>query len=111
MVARSASSDGKLCTGVATSETPIVTVLCAAGERAAGATMLATISQACALSTRASKSFARRQFLLSQANVRSTTHRRGRRTKPFAALGRFTLSTVQRPRLANASLSVSPAYP
>ncbi len=34
MVARSASSDGKLCTRVPPSETPVVTLLCAAGEHA-----------------------------------------------------------------------------
>src|ERR1700680_2285895 len=46
----------------------------------------------------ASTSLARRRLRLSQAMVRSTTQRRGRRMKPLAASERLTISMVQLPR-------------
>ena len=54
-------------------------------------------SQACAVAIRVSKSLAKRRLRLSQARVRSTTHRRGRTSKPWASLGRLTISRVHRP--------------
>lgn len=56
-----------------------------------------------------SKSLARRRFRLSQARVRSTTQRRGRTMKPFAASDRLTISIVHLPIWRNASLSLAPA--
>src|SRR6201993_3066031 len=53
------------------------------------------MSQAWALSMVASKSLARRRLRLSQAMVRSTTHRRGNSWKPLAASQRRTISRVQ----------------
>src|ERR1700678_2796997 len=57
----------------------------------------ATSIHARALSIVASKSLARRRQWPSQAKVRSTTHRRAMSTKPLAAFGRLTISTVQSP--------------
>jgi len=48
-----------------------------------------------ALRLRFSQSFARRRHLPSQANVRSTTHRRGRTSNPFANSDRFTISVLR----------------
>src|SRR5581483_5765942 len=49
-----------------------------------------------------------RRYRISHANVRSTTHRRGITTKPFAPLGRLSSSTAQpQNRRAHAT---SPAY-
>ena len=64
---------------------------------------LASMSQAAAVSIRASKSLARRRLRLSQARVRSTTHRRGRSSKPLAASERLTISRVQLPRRPSAA--------
>jgi hypothetical protein len=47
---------------------------------------------ASAVRLRFSKSFASRRHLPSQPKLRSTTHRFGRITKPFAASDRFTIS-------------------
>ena len=68
-------------------------------------------AQASALAIVASKSLARRRHRPSQARVLSTTHLRGRTSKPFAVSERLMISTVQVPRLARASVSFSPAYP
>ena len=57
--------------------------------------MLARKIQASAVSMAVSKSLASRRFRLSQASVRSTTHRRGRSWKPFHARG--TVDDLQRP--------------
>ena len=70
--------------------------------------MLAMRSQARALSTDASKSFARRRLRLSHANVRSTTQRRLRSWKPLDASKRRTISIVQRPIRESAVASLSP---
>jgi non-ribosomal peptide synthetase component F len=48
-----------------------------------------------ALRLRFSQSFARRRHLPSQANVRSTTHRRGKTTNPLATSDRFTISVLR----------------
>ena len=48
-----------------------------------------------ALRLRFSQSFARRRHLPSQANVRSTSHRRGRTSKPLAVSDRFTISVLR----------------
>ena len=70
---------------------------------------LAMKSQQTALSTLASTSLARRRFRFSQANVRSTTQRRGSRTNPLAVSDRLTISIVQSPRSATGPFSLSPA--
>lgn len=56
-----------------------------------------------------SQSFARRRYRPSHANVRSTTPRRGRISKPLAASDRLMISMVQSPRQAIASRSLCPA--
>ncbi len=71
--------------------------------------MLAIRSHGSALSMVFSKSLARRRLRPNQANVRSTTHRRGKSTKPLAACGRVTISRVQVPSLASAPMSFGPA--
>ena len=58
--------------------------------------MLARKIQASAVSMAVSKSLASRRFRLSQASVRSTTHRRGRSWKAFTPAGRLTISSVKR---------------
>jgi hypothetical protein len=50
------------------------------------------MTQAVALSMVASKSFASRRLRLSHAIVRSTTHRRGKSSKPFAASERLMMA-------------------
>src|SRR6202007_366585 len=70
---------------------------------------LAIHRQVSALAIVASKYLARRRFRLSQAKVRSTTQRRGSRTKPLAASARLMISSVQRPSRARAALSLAPA--
>jgi hypothetical protein len=70
---------------------------------------LAMKSHAWAPSMVASKSLARRRLRLSQAMVRSTTHRRGKGWKPLAASERRTMSRVQVPSLARAWRSLPPA--
>jgi hypothetical protein len=45
----------------------------------------------------------------SQAKVRSTTHRRGRTSKPLALSERLMISSVQGPVSASAAWSLSPA--
>lgn len=59
--------------------------------------MLAMRAQAVALSMERSKSLARRRQRPSQANVRSTTQRRGRTSKPLSASERLMISMVQLP--------------
>jgi len=56
--------------------------------------MEASRRNASALSVRFSKSLARRRQRLSQARVRSTTHRIGSTSNPLALSGRFTISTA-----------------
>jgi hypothetical protein len=68
----------------------------------------AMYTQALALAIDASKSFAKRRFRLSQASVRSTTQRRGSSLKPVASAARLTISMVQFPNLARASLRLAP---
>ena len=72
--------------------------------------MFATRIHAVALSMEASKSFARRRLRQSQAKVRSTTHRRGSTSKPFAVLERGMISIVHLPSLVRAALSFPPLY-
>jgi hypothetical protein len=56
------------------------------------------------------QSLARRLHRPSHANVRSTTYRRGRRTKPLAVSDRLIISMVQVALLpASAFLSLCPA--
>ena len=71
--------------------------------------ILATSAQAVELSIVRSQSLANRRHLPSHAKVRSTTHRMGSRTKPFALSGRLTVSSVHSSPMACRSLS--PAYP
>ena len=54
--------------------------------------MLATSPQAVELLIVRSQSLANRRHLPSQAKVRSTTHRLGSKTKPFALFGHLTIS-------------------
>jgi hypothetical protein len=56
-----------------------------------------------------SQSMASRVDRPSHANVRSTTHRRGNKTKPLAASDRLMISMVQSPWSLMAWLSFSPA--
>ena len=58
-----------------------------------------------------SKSLARRRLRLIHAKVRSTTHRRGSTSKPFAASDRLMIATVHLavPTLRSACRSLSPA--
>src|SRR4051812_17984735 len=71
--------------------------------------MDARLMKATAMAVRFSKSLARRRHRLSHANVRSTTHRRGKTLNPFAVSERFTIST-ERPgkALAKASRNFGP---
>ena len=69
--------------------------------------MFATRIHAVALSMEASKSFARRRLRQSQAKVRSTTHRRGSTSKPFAVLGRGMISIVHLPSLGEGGFEFS----
>ena len=71
--------------------------------------MLAMFIQAVAVSMDFSQSFASLWHLLSQANVRSTTHRRGNTSKPFAISERLMISTVQSPILPSALRNFGPA--
>ena len=71
--------------------------------------ILARSAQAVELSIVRSQSLANRRHLPSHAKVRSTTHRLGSRTKPFALSGRLTVSSVHSSPMACRSLS--PAYP
>lgn len=66
-------------------------------------------SQAVAEAMVFSKSLARRRLRLSQAKVRSTTHRRGSNSKPLAMSDRLTISMVHLLMGRRASLSLSPA--
>ncbi len=72
--------------------------------------MLARKIQASAVSMAVSKSLASRRFRLSQASVRSTTHRRGRSWKPVTPAGRLTISSDQRPIRFSAPSSLGPAW-
>jgi len=56
-----------------------------------------------------SQSLASRLQRPSQANVRSTTQRRGRISKPLAVSDRLMISTVHFPMLASADRSLLPA--
>ena len=71
--------------------------------------MLAINVQAVELARDFSQSFARRRHLPSHAKVRSTTHRRGRTSKPFAVSERLMISMVQAPWPLRAALSLPPA--
>ena len=69
------------------------------------------MSHASVLSMVSSESLARRRLRPSHAHVRSTTHRRGSRTKPLAASERLTISSVQVPILSSACVSFGPSQP
>lgn len=56
-----------------------------------------------------SKSLANRRHLSSQANVRSTTHRRGKTSKPLALSDRLMISSVNVPTFCGSPLSFGPA--
>jgi len=56
-----------------------------------------------------STSLANLRHLPSQAKVRSTTHRRGRTSKPFVLPERLMISTVQRPIFFSRRFNLSPA--
>ena len=73
--------------------------------------MLATIAHAVELPTVFSQSFAKRRHRPNQANVRSTTHLLGNRTKPSALSERLMISRVHLPSAFRASRSFGPAYP
>ena len=73
--------------------------------------MLARKIQASAVSMAVLKSLASRRFRLSQASVRSTTHRRGRSWKPFTPAGRLTISSDQRPIRFSAPSSLGLSLP
>ena len=62
--------------------------------------MLDMNAQAVELSVDASQSLARRRQRPSHAKVRSTTHRRGRTSKPLAVSDRLMISMVQSPSSA-----------
>ena len=71
--------------------------------------MEASRRNASALSVRFSKSLARRRQRLSQARVRSTTHRIGSTSNPLALSDRFTISTASSGRcLATAWANCGP---
>jgi hypothetical protein len=72
---------------------------------------LAIRVQAVELSSDRSQSFAKLRHRRSHANVRSTTHRRGRTSNPFAVSERLMISIVQSPRPLSAAFSLSPAQP
>lgn len=65
--------------------------------------------QACADSTDRSKSLASLRHLPSHANVRSTTHRRGRTSMPLAMSDRLMISIVNVPIFSKAPRSFGPA--
>ncbi len=71
--------------------------------------MLVTSIQASLEAVECSQSLASLRHLPSQAKVRSTTHRRGKTSKPFAASDRLMISIVQPPFPARAMRSFSPA--
>lgn len=71
--------------------------------------MCATSIHATALAIVASKSLARRRQRLSQANVRSTTHRRGRTSKPWARSERLMISNAHAPFPFIAARGFAPA--
>jgi len=71
--------------------------------------MCAMKSHAFALSIVFSQSFASLRDRPSQANVRSTTHRRGRTSNPLALSERRMISTVHLPILVSALRSFCPA--
>lgn len=71
--------------------------------------MCAIVTHAAALAMVFSQSFDRRRHRPSQASVRSTTHRRGKTSKPSAVSERLTIWTVQRPIDFRASRSLGPA--
>ena len=56
-----------------------------------------------------SQSFASLRHRLSQAKVRSTTHRLGRTSKPWAVSDRLMISSVQVPMSSRAATSFGPA--
>lgn len=56
-----------------------------------------------------SQSLARRRHRPSQAKVRSTTHLRGKTSKPLAVSERLKISRVHSPLPMSAFLSFSPA--
>ena len=60
--------------------------------------MWATSIQASAEAMDFSQSLASRRDRPSQANIRSTTHRRGRTSKPLALSDRLMISMVQSPQ-------------
>ena len=70
--------------------------------------MWARVIHASALSMDFSKSLARRRHRPSQANVRSTTHRRGNSSKPLARSDRLMISSVHRPNLRSFCFSFGP---
>ena len=71
--------------------------------------MWATRTQATALAMVASKSLASLRQRPSQAKVRSTTHLRGRTSKPLAVSERLMISIVHRRLRFSAARSLSPA--
>ena len=70
--------------------------------------MWATSVQASGLWMVALTSLASLRHRPNQAKIRSTTHRLGKTSKPFAVSDRLMICTVQRPILAKAPLSLSP---
>ena len=71
--------------------------------------MWAIVAHAVKLSMDLSQSLANLRHLPNQAKVRSTTHLRGRTSKPSAVSERLMISMVHWPCSNNAPFSLSPA--
>ena len=71
--------------------------------------MLAMKTQACADSMDRSKSLASLRHLPSHRKVRSTTHRRGRTSKPLVLSDLLMISNVKLPIFCRAPRSFGPA--
>jgi|GEM_PF-4645455 len=65
--------------------------------------MEALVTKVARVSARFSKSLARRRFRLNHEKVRSTTHHRGRTTKPLMSFDRLTISMRKTGILATAA--------
>ena len=71
--------------------------------------MLAMFAHAVVLSIDFSQSLANLRHRPSHANVRSTTHHRGKTSKPFVVSDRLMTSIVQSPWPLSAAFNFSPA--
>src|ERR1700720_1204965 len=73
--------------------------------------MEARVPKVTKVSARFSKSFARPRLRANQENVRSTTQRRGRTTKPFMSSLRLTISILSSGTFATAASTCQALYP